>query len=230
MLKTTGLSGLALRKVEDEVVGGGGSRVDETMRNLSKSRKSKNNKSGNLTCVPTIRATGEPIFLTSNAKEVFNYLRQAFIKAPILRHFDLESHIRIETDALGYAIGGVLSQLSFDWVTSEKSNLINSRATEPNSAKFKFSTKSNFGQWHPIAYFSRKMISAKTQYKTHNAEFLAIVEVFKTWCHYPKGCKPKVLVLINYNNLQQLMDIKSGISCQVKWIQELSRYHFQIDY
>ena len=61
--------------------------------NLSKSKKSKNDKSGNSTCVPTIKATEEPIFLTSNTKEVFNYLRQAFIEAPILQHFDLESHI-----------------------------------------------------------------------------------------------------------------------------------------
>ena len=111
MLKTTRSSELAPRGAEDEVIGGS-DRIDETMRNLSKSRKSKNNKSGNLTRVPTIGATGEPIFLTPSAKEAFNRLKQAFIEAPILRHFDPESHIRIETNASGYAIGGVLSQLS----------------------------------------------------------------------------------------------------------------------
>ena len=51
-------------------------------------------------------ATG---YLTPGAKRAFTQLRQAFIKAPILRHFDLECHIQIETDASGYAIGGVLS-------------------------------------------------------------------------------------------------------------------------
>ncbi len=44
--------------------------------------------------------------------------------------------------------------------------------------------KSEIGQWHPVAFFSRKMILAETWYKTHNQELLAIVEAFKTWRHY----------------------------------------------
>ena len=51
---------------------------------------------------------------TYGAKEAFNRLKQAFIEAPILQHFDLKSHIRIKTDASGYAIGRVFSQLSTD--------------------------------------------------------------------------------------------------------------------
>ena len=31
-----------------------------------------------------------------------------------------------------------------------------------------------------MAYFSWKIISTKTQYKTHKGELLAIIEVFKT--------------------------------------------------
>ena len=74
------------------------------------------------------------------------------------------------------------------------------------------------------------MIPAETQYETHNAELLAIVEAFKTWCHYLEGCKHKVLVLIDHNNLWRFMNMKSLSSHQVRWAQELSRYHFQIDY
>ncbi len=129
-------------------------------------------------------------------------MRQAFLKAPILNHFDPERHIRIETDASGYAIGGVLSQLTSD----------------------------NSGQWHPEAFFSRKMIPAETRYETHNGELLAIVEAFKTWRHYLKGWKYEVLVLTDHNNLQRFMDTKSLSSRQVWWVQELSRYHFRIDY
>ena len=55
-----------------------------------------------------------PSFLTPEAKLIFTQLRQAFTEAPILRHFDPEYHIRIETDASDYAIGGVLSQLTSD--------------------------------------------------------------------------------------------------------------------
>ncbi len=79
-------------------------------------------------------------------------MRQAFVETPILNHFDPECHIRIKMDASGYAIGGILSQLTLD----------------------------NLGQWDSIAFFSRKMIPAKTRYETHDGELLAIVEAFKT--------------------------------------------------
>ncbi len=68
------------------------------------------------------------------------------------------------------------------------------------------------------------MIPTETQYKTHDGELLAIVEVFKTWKHYLEGCKYEVLVLINYNNLQRFMDTKNLSSRQVRWAQELSKY------
>ena len=50
-----------------------------------------------------------PKFLTTDASTAFNRLWLAFTEAPILRHFDPECHIWIETEPLGYAIGGVLS-------------------------------------------------------------------------------------------------------------------------
>ena len=54
----------------------------------------------------------EPSFLTPNARQAIIQLRQAFTEALILQHFNSERHIRIETDASGYAIGGVLSQIT----------------------------------------------------------------------------------------------------------------------
>ena len=48
------------------------------------------------------------LFLTFKPKKAFIKLRQVFVKAPILNHFDSERHIRIEIDALGYFIGGIL--------------------------------------------------------------------------------------------------------------------------
>ena len=73
-----------------------------------KSAKSKKPlKSGNS---PNFNAKeAGPNFLTPEAKAAFNRLWLAFTETPILQHFDPECHIRIETDALGYAIGGVLS-------------------------------------------------------------------------------------------------------------------------
>ena len=99
----------------------------------------------------TSKAPSNSNFLTPEAKLAFSRLRQAFTKASILHHFDPKRYIRIETDVSGYAIGGILSQL-----TSES------------------------GQWHPIAFFSKKMIPAETRYETYNQELLAIVQAFKT--------------------------------------------------
>ena len=116
MLKTIGSSDLALTLGADEnkVVRGGGKAND---RNLSMFKKSKNAKSGKQI---HIGAMGEPIFLTSGAKETFNQLRQAFTKALILQYFDPECRIRIKTDASSYAIEEVLSQLISDYLISDQ--------------------------------------------------------------------------------------------------------------
>ena len=160
---------------------------------------------------------GESTFLIPGTKKAFNQLRQVFTKAPILRHFDSECHIQMETDASGYAIERVLSQLVYD-------HLISNYNTELNL------TKSDLGQWHLIAYFFRKMISIKTWYETHDSKLLAIVKEFITWCHYVKSCKHEALVFTDHNNLCQFTDTKSLSSCQVRWAQKLFWYYFQINY
>ena len=111
------------------------------------------------------------------------------------------------TDVSGYVIGGVLSQLTSNQVILDR-------------------TIGSNVDWHPVAYFSRKMIPAETRYETHDGELLAIVEAFKTWRHYLEGCKHEVLVLTDHNNLRRFMDTKSLSSRQVRWAQKLSRYYF----
>ena len=92
------------------------------------------------------------MFLTPNASRAFTKLRQVFVVAPILNHFDPERHIQIEIDVSDYTIDVVLSQLTLD-VSS---------------------------QWHLITFFSNKMIPIETQYEIHDGELLAIIEAFKT--------------------------------------------------
>ena len=117
-------------------------------------------------------------FFTSKAKLAFTKLRQAFVKAPILYYVNLKCHIQIEIDILGYAFNGVLSQLILH----------------------------DLGQYHPVVFFSQKMILAETRYDIHDSEFLAIVETFKIWKHYLEGSQHKVFVLTDHNNFQRLMD------------------------
>ena len=127
-------------------------------------------------------------YLIPNAKKVFNYLWHMFTQVPILQHFVPKRHIWIETNASGYAIGGVLNQLTWD----------------------------NLVQWHPVAYCLRKIIPAKTRYKIHNSEHLAIIKAFKITQHYLEDCKHKVLLLTNYNNLCCFFDTKSLSFCQIR--------------
>ena len=158
-------------------------------------------KNGNLSNFNTKK--NGPSFLTSDTRMAFNHLQLAFTKASILWHFNLECHIQIEIDASGYAISGVLSQLA--------------SKTKPDEVV----TKTNWGQWHPVAFFSRKMIPVKTQYKTHDGKLLAIFKVFKIWRHYLKNYKHKVLIFIDHNNFCWFIDIKNLSSRQVCWAQKL---------
>ena len=91
-------------------------------------------------------------------------------------------------------------------------------------------TKYNFDQWCLVAYFFGKMILAETRYKTYDNELLAIIEILKTWGYYLEGCKHKVFILINHNNLRWFMNTKSLSFRQVYWVQKLFYYYFQIDY
>ena len=70
----------------------------------------KTSKSKNLfKKLPKSKKTVGLDFFTLGAKLAFTKLKQAFLKTPILYHFDPEHHIQIETDVSDYAIGGVLS-------------------------------------------------------------------------------------------------------------------------
>ena len=84
-------------EIEDYEVG---KKVQKTTKskNLSKSKKT----------------VGSLNFFTFKAKLPFIKLRQVFFKARILYHFNLERYIWIKTDVLGYAIGGIFSQLILD--------------------------------------------------------------------------------------------------------------------
>ena len=80
-----------------------------------------------------LKTTWYPTFLTPEAKLAFIQLREVFSKASILHHFDPECYIRIKTDTSWYVICGILNQLTLE-----------------------------SGQWHLVAFFSRKMILAET--------------------------------------------------------------------
>ena len=122
------------------------------------------------------------------------------MSAFILIHFNPELCLRIKTNALDYALAGILLQL-----VSE-------------------------GMWHSVIFWSRKMIPAEQQYEIYNQELLAIVIAFKQWKHYLKGNAHSVEVLTDYNNLCEFMNVKSLNEKQIKWTVKLAVYDFMILY
>ncbi len=114
--------------------------------------------------------------LTKDAEISFHQLRSAFTTAPILRHFDLLLFIRMETDASGFAISGILSQ------------------QHPET-----------WHWHPVAFWSRKKIFSEMNYWMSESEMLAITEACKQWRHYVEDATYRVAVITDHANLQQFL-------------------------
>ena len=64
--------------------------------------------------VAETRASRQPFVMTEEALAAFTELKEAFCSAPVLRYFDPELPCRVETDASGFAIGGILCQPDAD--------------------------------------------------------------------------------------------------------------------
>jgi hypothetical protein len=126
----------------------------------------------------------------------FRQLKAAFTTAPILVHFDPAKPIRLETDASGYAIAGIILQQAGEvW-----------EATEGLSDRLE---RVAIGHWHPVAFWSRSMSPAERNYTVSNQEMLAIVMSCRHWRHYLEGAQHPVEVLTDYHNLQRFTTTKS---------------------
>jgi hypothetical protein len=148
-----------------------------------------------------------PFVWGDRAAAAFQQLKTAFTQAPILRHFDPKKPVRLETDASGFAIAGIMSQ-------PDDAHLGRGRAMH----------------WHPVAFWSRKMIPAERNYETHDQELLAIVMCFKHWRHYLEGSRRPVVVLSDHANLRYFMTTKELTRRQARWAERLSAFDFEILY
>jgi transposase InsO family protein len=142
----------------------------------------------------------QPFAMTPEARSAFRRLKEVFTTSPLLRHFDPARKIRIEPDASGFAISAILTQLQDD------------------------------GQWHPVAYWSRKMQPAESHYQIYDAEMLAIVSAFKQWRHYLEGSRYPITVLSDHANLRFFMTTKELNGRQARWAERLSAFDFVIQH
>ena len=145
-----------------------------------------------------------PFLFSKAAEAAFHRIKNIFSTAPMLRHFDPTKPMRMETDASGFALGGILSQ---PWV-GEDGKVV----------------------WHPVAYLSRKLSDTEGIYETHDKELLAIVEMFKRWRHYLQGVAYTTEVLCDHNNLKYFMSTTVLNGRQARWALELAKFDFEIKY
>ena len=92
---------------------------------------------------------GQPWNWSNECQRAFDELKQRFISAPILVNYHLQHQKIIETDVIDLAKGAVLSQLKPD------------------------------GQWHLVAFYSKKYFDAECNYDIHDKEMVVIVDCFK---------------------------------------------------
>ena len=116
--------------------------------------------------------------------DAFNKLKTAFLSAPVLTHWILDTPMMVETDASNYAIAAILS------------------ITLPD------------GEIHPVAFHSRTLSSSELNYDTHDKELLAIFEAFEKWHHYFEGSGTPIDVVTDHKNLEYFATTKLLTHCQ----------------
>ena len=117
-------------------------------------------------------------FLDDFCTAFLDDLKTAFTTAPILRHFDYDRELVVETDALDYVLAGVLSQYD------------------------------NEGTLHPVAFYSKKHSQAECNYEIYDKELLAIVRAFEEWRPHLQGSSHPIQVLSDHKNLEYFMSTK----------------------
>ena len=120
------------------------------------------------------------LVLNSIEKKAFKALKEVFIKAPILTHFNPDREIQIEIDASDYITARVLSQ------------------------------KDNKDILRPVTFISYKITLQKYNYEIYNKELLTIIRTFKEQylelVETPIGNPIKILT--NYKNLEYFITTK----------------------
>jgi hypothetical protein len=135
-------------------------------------------------------------------QQAFDRLKEAFTSAPILRHFDFDKEIVVETDASDYVSAGVLSQYGDD-------DLL-----------------------HPVAFFSKKHSPAECNYEIYDKELMAIIRCFEEWRAELQSSPvdTPIQVLSDHKNLEYFMTNKLLSRRQARWAQFLSQFNFRIAY
>lgn len=96
---------------------------------------------------------------SKEADAAFSRLKEMFLSAPVLAHFDPDRKTVMEVDSSGYAVGGILQQF-------DESGLL-----------------------RPCALFSTKNTPTECNYPIYDKELLAIVKCVREWRPWLTGTR-----------------------------------------
>ena len=82
--------------------------------------------------------------------------------------------------------------------------------------------------WHPIAYFSKSLLSAEHNYDIYDRELLAIIYAIKAFCHLLLGAHHKFLIRSDHENLKYFKSPQKINACQARWHMFLQDYDFEL--
>ena len=99
-------------------------------------------------------------------------------KASVLRHFNLNCQIILETDASNLVTDEILSQYN------------------------------NEGVLHPVIFYNKSMIPAECNYHIYNKELLIIICCFEHWCPELKHTDLLIQVFTDHQTLKTFMKNK----------------------
>jgi hypothetical protein len=133
---------------------------------------------------------------TLREEEAFEQLKVKLTEAPVLQLFDNDKEVIIDCDASAFAIGAVLTQRDIE------------------------------GAEKPVAYFSRCLSRAESNYCVTRRELLAVLESLRHWRHHTSGMK--VLIRTDHSALKWLKSFKLLEGQLARWMEELAQYNLEI--
>jgi hypothetical protein len=81
-----------------------------------------------------------------------------------------------------------------------------------------------------VAYFSKKLSSAESNYEIYDKKLLAIVRAMEKWREELIGVKNPFVVLSDHKNLQYFMTTRKLSERQVRWFLTFFQFRFQLKF
>ena len=117
----------------------------------------------------------DPFSFLDKVCSTFIKLKEKFSSTPMLRYFNPEKAVRLETNTSVFTIAGILSQQG---AREPGVNWHQSTSTiERNMAT----------HWHLVTFWLWTVVPTKHNYRTKDQEMLAIVMSLQHWHHYTEG-------------------------------------------